>query len=148
MAGPEVTAEDIIGALDEFDLIGRPAFLAKYGFGEARNYFLRHDGKDYDSKAVVGAAHTRRHGDPLRAADFSGGDATVKRLLEGLGFEVWGIFDPQVGQDVIDGVLCRFSNQVVVTFLIRITLPSIKNGVGHNIYPFPLKFTNCTIMSP
>jgi hypothetical protein len=88
MAAPDVTADDIVGALEEFDRLGRAVFLAKYGFGEARRYFLRHNGTDYDSKAVVGAAHTRRHGVPLRAADFSGGDATVKRLLEGLGFEV------------------------------------------------------------
>ena len=85
---PDVTASDITDALDEFDELGRTDFLAKYGFGEARRYFLRRDGVDYDSKAIVGAAHTRRHGVPLTAAEFSGGDATVKRLLEGLGFEV------------------------------------------------------------
>ena len=27
-------------ALDEFDSMGREAFLAKYGFGEARDYFV------------------------------------------------------------------------------------------------------------
>ncbi len=27
-------------AIDEFDSMGRKAFLAKYGFGEARSYFL------------------------------------------------------------------------------------------------------------
>jgi 5-methylcytosine-specific restriction protein A len=79
---PDVTAADIFGALDEFDELGRAAFLTKYRFGEARSYFLRRNDRDYDSKAVVGAAHTRRHGEPLEAADFSGGEATVKRLLE------------------------------------------------------------------
>lgn len=88
MARPNVTAPDIVAALDEFDLLGRHAFLAKYGFGEARRYFLRRDGTDYDSKAIVGAAHTRRHSVPLTAADFSGGEATVKKLLENLGFDV------------------------------------------------------------
>jgi Domain of unknown function (DUF3883) len=85
---PDVTAADIVGALDEFDDLGRTAFLGKYQFGQARRYFLRRNGRDYDSKAVVGAAHTRSHGEPLRAADFSGGEATVKRLLEQLGFDV------------------------------------------------------------
>jgi hypothetical protein len=41
---------------EEFDSLGREEFLAKYGFGEARSYFLVRDGKAYDSKAVVGAA--------------------------------------------------------------------------------------------
>jgi 5-methylcytosine-specific restriction protein A len=88
MATPDVTADDVVGALDEFDSLGRREFLAKYGFGEAQSYFIRRDGKDYDSKAIVGAAHSRRHGVPLRASDFSGGEATVKRILEDLGFAV------------------------------------------------------------
>jgi len=88
MATPDVTAEDVVEALEEFDRLGRRDFLAKYGFGKSRSYFVRRDGKLYDSKAVVGAAHTRRHGVPLRAADFSGGEATVKKILEGLGFTV------------------------------------------------------------
>lgn len=85
---PDVTITDIVGALDEFDAVGRDAFLAKYKFGEASAYFLVRDGHEYDSKAIVGAAHERRHGQPLLASEFSGGEATVKRLLEGLGFSV------------------------------------------------------------
>ena len=47
------------------------------------------DGKTYDSKAIVGAAHGFLPGqEPLAAADFSGGAATVGRLLSGLGFQV------------------------------------------------------------
>jgi 5-methylcytosine-specific restriction protein A len=41
-------------ALDEFDTVGREAFLTKYGFGRARRYFVRRAGKYYDSKAIVG----------------------------------------------------------------------------------------------
>jgi len=71
-------------ALAEFDAIGRQAFLRKYGFGPARQYFIVVDGRRYDSKAIVGAAHGYqfpREG-PLRPKDFSGGDATVRRKLE------------------------------------------------------------------
>jgi len=47
------------------------------------------DGKTYDSKAIVGAAHGFLPGhEPLTAGDFSGGPATVGRLLSGLGFQV------------------------------------------------------------
>lgn len=87
MVKPDVTADDVLDALQQFDRLGRTGFLQTFGFGAARSYFLHHEGRDYDSKAVVGAAHTLRHGVRLRPADFSG-DAAVKKLLEGLGFEV------------------------------------------------------------
>lgn len=88
----------IRAAMAEYDRIGRTDFLEKYGFGKAREYMLRNpeNGRLYDSKAVVGAAHgyafpERGH---LRATDFSGGEATVEHLLSSLGFEV-----VRIGQD-------------------------------------------------
>lgn len=85
-------------AIQEFDSVGRTAFLEKYGFGKSREYMLRdpETGKLYDSKAIVGVAYGYAFPDegPLRAADFSGGEATVERILLDLGFEV-----VRVGQD-------------------------------------------------
>jgi len=80
----------VLQAAKEFDALGREAFLAHYGFGKARGYFLLLDGKRYDSTAIMGAAHGYQFPEkgPLRAADFSGGDATVKTKLEQLGFTV------------------------------------------------------------
>ena len=77
-------------ALDEFDALGRDAFLDKYGFGPAREYFVRRGNRLYDSKAIVGAAfgHQFPHSGPLRPSEFSGGEATVQKKLEELGFEV------------------------------------------------------------
>src|SRR5262245_52224730 len=74
------SAAAVIRALDEYDLMGRDAFLAKYGFGRARSYFVVRDGRSYDSKAVAGAAHGFEHPDqgPLKPSDFSGGDETVR----------------------------------------------------------------------
>ena len=40
---------------------GRHAFLARYGFGPAKEWVLVHGGKRYDSKAIVGAAHGFQH---------------------------------------------------------------------------------------
>lgn len=90
MALSDVTAASVRAAMAEFDEVGRDAFLAKYGFRRARGYFLRDGGTDYDSKAIVGAAHGVARPDlgPLRAEDFSGGDASVGRLLTQLGFVV------------------------------------------------------------
>jgi putative restriction endonuclease len=80
----------VVQAIAEYDALGRERFLEKYGFGPARRFYLRHSGRLYDSKAVVGAAHGFQHPaeGPLRAADFSGGDATERRKLEDLGFSV------------------------------------------------------------
>jgi 5-methylcytosine-specific restriction protein A len=58
---PDVTARDVLAALEEFDAISQEAFLSKYGFGRAHGSFLVRDCKEYDSKAVVGAAYRHRH---------------------------------------------------------------------------------------
>lgn len=80
----------VLRAIEEFDRLGRDGFLAKYGFGHARAYELVFDGRRYDSKAILGAAHGFARPDlgPLTAADFTGGRNTVMKTLEGLGFEV------------------------------------------------------------
>jgi hypothetical protein len=91
MALSDLTSPNaVLQALDEFDQLGREKFLSKYGFNRARSYFLVRDGRGYDSKAVAGAAHGYQHPrlGALRAADLSGGDATVRARLEDLGFKV------------------------------------------------------------
>ncbi|GAA1758829.1 hypothetical protein [Agromyces humatus] len=89
MALSDVTdRQSVLDAIEEFDRLGRAAFLEKYGFREAREYFLEFAGERYDSKAIVGAAHFHQHGTALKARDFSGGSATVAKLLDGLGFAV------------------------------------------------------------
>ena len=88
----QVTRDAVLTAASEFDALGRNAFLQRYGFGPARDYFLLLNGRQYDSKAIVGAAHgvvAPTHG-PLKPADFSGGEASVGRVLERLGFTVEG----------------------------------------------------------
>lgn len=89
MALAELTDPNaVLAAVREFDSLGREAFLSKYGFGPARDYFLEHNGRQYDSKAIVGSAHGHQTGTPLRAGEFSGGDATVAARLAALGFTV------------------------------------------------------------
>src|SRR5262245_823275 len=88
--GDLTSREAVLAAIQECDTLGREAFLHKYGFGEARDYFLLHEGRAYDSKAIVGVAHGIQHPakGPLRPSDFSGGDATVRKKLESLGFDL------------------------------------------------------------
>jgi len=71
------------------DKMGRVKFREKHGFKRARSYFVRHNGKTYDSKAIVAVAYGIEHKtNPLAFNDFGGGERTVKRTLERLGFTV------------------------------------------------------------
>jgi hypothetical protein len=80
----------VLNAISDFDRLGRDAFLQQHGFGRSRVYLLRHNGKLYDSKAILGVAHGYSGGDRhnLAATEFSGGDVTVASTLRRLGFEM------------------------------------------------------------
>ncbi|MFI6458103.1 HNH endonuclease [Streptosporangium amethystogenes] len=84
----ELRREMVLAAITEFDQLGRDAFLKLYGYRPAIGYFLVHGGRRYDSKAIAGVAYRGVSGRPLRPDEFSGGNATVARVLGGLGFEV------------------------------------------------------------
>ncbi|WP_223644305.1 hypothetical protein [Corallococcus sp. EGB] len=94
MALQDLTSRDaVLAAIAEFREIGREAFLQKYGYGEARSYFLSFEGELFDSKAIVGAAYGFQHGKPLANTAFSGGDATVRAKLRSLAFNVVSLKD-------------------------------------------------------
>lgn len=89
MAFKDITYGAVIEAIKEYDRLGQDEFLSEYGFHRAREYVLVHNGKSYDSKAIVGVAHGYLPGqEPLASTKFSGGEATMGRLLRGLGFTV------------------------------------------------------------
>jgi hypothetical protein len=89
MALGDITRDAVLAAIAEYDRLGQEAFLHRYGFDQARQYVLVHNGKRYDSKAIVGVAHGFLPGKAALAADeFSGGRATVGQLLARLGFYV------------------------------------------------------------
>lgn len=79
----------VLKAMEQFDRIGRGAFLSQHGYGQAQNWYVRRGKKLYDSKAIAGVAvgiQLRRP--PLRHDEFSGGAATVVPVLRNLGFDV------------------------------------------------------------
>jgi hypothetical protein len=89
MALRDITRDAVLAAIAEYDRLGQEEFLHRYGFERARQYVLVHDGKSYDSKAIVGVAHGFLPGNaPLAADEFSGGKVTVERLLARLEFQV------------------------------------------------------------
>ncbi len=77
-------------AIQEFDHLGRNGFLRKYGFGQAKSYFILHKGKVYDSKAIAGVARGYEHPElgPLTHQQFSGGEKRVAKLMRELGFTI------------------------------------------------------------
>src|SRR5690242_11347969 len=87
----------VLRAMAEHDELGRDAFLSRYGYGPSRSYFVEHNGKQYDSKAIAGVAIGKQFPaeGPLRADQFSGGERTVQAKLESLGFQVKNLFDHQ-----------------------------------------------------
>ena len=93
--------KEILAAIAEFDRLGRDRFLKKYKFGPSRSYWLAHQNKRYDSKAIIGAARGYARPDlgPMTADEFSGGEATVRRKLEELGFVVGVVASDKTSAD-------------------------------------------------
>lgn len=80
-----LTRQHVLAAIDTFDRLGREQFLKTYGYRDSLRFHLRHlrhRGRSYPSKAILGVAAG------LRAREFSGGAAHTARVLKRLGFEV------------------------------------------------------------
>ncbi|MHA6720679.1 hypothetical protein ACX40Y_14665 [Sphingomonas sp. RS6] len=83
--------QDVLNAIAEFNASGRDAFLERYGFNGARDYFLIHEGRRYDSKAIAAVANkwaAGGGGQALTALELSGGRTDAAKRLRELGFEV------------------------------------------------------------
>jgi 5-methylcytosine-specific restriction enzyme A len=91
MALSDITYENVLAAIKEHDEIGSEAFLTKYGFGKSKAYLIEHERSFYDSKAIVGVAHSfaRPEIGPLDRAKFSGGKTAATKVLEALGFKIF-----------------------------------------------------------
>ena len=80
--GHEVTRADVLAAIALCDELGKVRFLRRYGFRESIRFHLRHNGRSYPSKAILGVAAG------LSSTDFFGGAAHTGRQLSALGFHV------------------------------------------------------------
>jgi hypothetical protein len=87
----QLTERDaVLAAIEEYDEMGRDAFLDKYDYGRSRRYLLRHDGREYDVKAIVGVAFGNQFPDrgSLASTDLTSGLRTTVPKLRELGFEI------------------------------------------------------------
>ncbi|WP_406726788.1 HNH endonuclease [Streptomyces sp. GD-15H] len=96
-----ITRDAVLQAITEYDELGQTAFLAKYRFSKSRAYLLLHEGREYDSKAIAGAAHKRDHGRALLPEEFSGGKDHAAAWLKRAGFEVKAVKNPDWARDEI-----------------------------------------------
>jgi Swt1-like HEPN len=89
-----VTQADVLRAIEEYDRLGQDQFLAEHGFGRATAYLLIHNGRQYDSKAILGVAYGCATGTPLLSREFSGGVHGAAGVLSKLGFEIRNVREP------------------------------------------------------
>src|SRR4051812_13359759 len=95
MAKGAISRDDILKTLEEYDDLGRDAFLDLYGYGKANTYLLVHDGREYDSKAIAGVAHKHQHGAPLTWKQLSGGLGHAVDWLKREGFTIVSSRNPK-----------------------------------------------------
>ncbi|MFD7757497.1 HNH endonuclease [Streptomyces sp. NPDC059757] len=73
--------------MGEYDRVGRDAFLADHDFRESRQFYVQHNDKLYDAKAIANVAYRYEHGAPPNPP-ISGGRADANRRLSALGFTI------------------------------------------------------------
>jgi hypothetical protein len=76
MAFEDITdPEAVRRAIEEFEALGQARFLKRYNFGASRGWMLRDGDREYDAKAILGAAHGYQHPalGPLPYDQFHGG---------------------------------------------------------------------------
>jgi hypothetical protein len=84
----QVSRDDVLAALQEYDRLGPGRFFAQHGYGPSRSYELIWNESHYPHKAILGTAYEVATGQRLAPGDFEGGKAGAVRVLRELGFTV------------------------------------------------------------
>ena len=84
----DVTHDDVVRAIQEYDELGPEQFFAQHGFGPTTTYDLIWDKRPYPPKAILGAAYELAMGKRLGSGDFEGGKTGAVTVLEKIGFTV------------------------------------------------------------
>jgi hypothetical protein len=83
-----VTQQHILQAIAEYDARGAEEFLDVYGFAATDDYPLVHEGREYDSRAVIGVAHRFATGRIATPEEVESGLDTAVTILRRRGFTV------------------------------------------------------------
>ena len=88
VAWSEVTHDDVVRAIHEYDRLGAKEFFSKHGFAPTTTYGLVWERRPYPPKAILGTAYELATGRRLESGDFEGGKAGAVKILGRLGFTV------------------------------------------------------------
>ena len=88
IAWSEVTDDDVVRAIEEYDQLGAEAFFSKHGFAPTTTYDLVWNERRYPPKAILGTAYEFATGDRLASGDFEGGKTGAVKVLGQLGFTI------------------------------------------------------------
>jgi hypothetical protein len=88
VAWDNVTRDDVVRAIEEYDRLGPDQFFAQHGYGRSRSYELIWQEHHYPHKAILGTAYEFATGVRLAPGDFEGGKSGAVRVLGNLGFTV------------------------------------------------------------
>jgi hypothetical protein len=83
-----VTQQHILQAIAEYDARGGQEFLAVYGFAASDDRPLVHEGRSYDSRAVLGVAHRFATGRLATPEEVESGFDGAVSILRRRGFTV------------------------------------------------------------
>lgn len=84
----DVTRDDVVRAVKEYDRLGPERFFSEHGFGPSRSYDLVWEGRRYPHKAILGTAYELATGLRLGSGDFEGGATGAVAVLRTLGFTI------------------------------------------------------------
>jgi hypothetical protein len=84
----DVSRDDVLRAIQEYDQLGAEQFYSKHGFGPTTTYDLVWEERRYPPKAILGTAYELATGQRLASGDFEGGKAGAVAVLGRLGFTV------------------------------------------------------------
>jgi hypothetical protein len=88
IAWDQVTPDDVLRAIKEYDQLGPERFFFEHGFGPTTTYDLLLNESLYPPKAILGTAYEFATGQRLASGDFEGGKAGAVKVLGNLGFTI------------------------------------------------------------
>jgi len=88
VAWDQVTRNEVLQAIKEYDRLGAVEFFATHGFAPTTTYELVWEKRRYPPKAILGTAYEFATSQRLASGDFEGGKSGAVKVLGSLGFDV------------------------------------------------------------